>query len=135
VTFESLIALAEAKLGSRDAVLQALNNLSRQRLQSAMAGGPPLRPERLLSLALAADIDPIEALRAGGRAQLADGWERFQPRGTDVITAAQRTLLRDFEQLPEGHQGLVLQLARGLLAGGPDPQPVSRRREPRDRTT
>jgi hypothetical protein len=135
VTFDSLIALAEARLGSRDAVLQALNNVSRQRLQSAMAGGPPLRPERLLSLALAADLDPIEALRAGGRAQLADGWEQFQrPRGED-ITAEQRALLRDFELLPEGHQAIVRQLTRGLLAGKPDLQAAPRRRKGKTHTT
>lgn len=128
MTFNDLIALAEAKLGSREALLRALNNLSRQRLQSALAGGPPLRSERLLSLALAAEFDPIEVLHAGGRHQLADAWKLVQGRQNEPVTISQRALLRDFEQLSAGHQGVVRQLARGLVSGVPDVSPMPRRR-------
>jgi hypothetical protein len=41
-------------------------------MESFLRGGPPLRLERLLRLALIADLDPSDVFRAGARAALAD---------------------------------------------------------------
>lgn len=112
--FAGLVKRAEAKLGSRAAVLLALDNLSRQRLHSAMAGGPPLRAERLLGLALAADFEPADTLRAGGRAVLAELLDRAYGGRFRDVSAPQRALLRAFDQLGQVVQGVVAQFVAQL---------------------
>lgn len=123
LTFAALVKLAEAQLGSRAAVLEALNNLSRQRFQSVIAGGPPLRPERLLSLALAVDVDPSDVLRAGGRAVLAGLLDKAYGGRFRDVSASQRALLRAFDQLGQGIQGVVVQFV-ARLAAEPAAEPV-----------
>lgn len=115
VTLESVLALAERRLGSRKAVFDAIA-VSRQRFHSAMRGGPPLHIERLLRLALAAGADPLETLRAGGRSRFADLLEEAaRPRLGDT-TITQRALLREYQQLSTHTQGLILSLFGGLAA-------------------
>lgn len=117
-TLEALLTLAERKLGSRKAVLAALA-VSRQRFHSAMRGGPPLRIERLIRLALAAGADPLETLRAGGRGAFADLLdEAARPRFGET-TIAQRALLEAYQQLSRHVQGLIMWLVSGLAAERP----------------
>lgn len=115
LSLESVLAQAERKLGSRKAVLAALN-VSRQRFHSALRGGPPLHIERLLQLALVPGTDPLETLRAGGRARFADLLEEAARPRLGETTITQRALLREFERLSEQGQALIMQLVGGLVA-------------------
>jgi hypothetical protein len=114
-TLAALLNLADAKLGSRHAVLLAIP-VSRQRLDSAMRGGPPLRAERLLRLALIADVDPAEALRAGGREPLATLLDAAYGPERGGVTAPQRSLLRRFDALGHDAQRLAVRLVAALAA-------------------
>lgn len=118
-TLEALLALAERRLGSRKAVFATLA-VSRQRFHSAMRGGPPLRIERLIRLALAAGADPLETLRAGGRAAFADLLEEAARPRFGETTIAQRALLDAYQQLSRHVQGLIMWLVSGLAAGPTD---------------
>lgn len=71
-----------------------------------------------MRLALVAGTDPLETLRAGGRARFADLLEEAaQPRlGETTIT--QRALLREFERLSQPAQTLIMQLVGGPVAEG-----------------
>jgi transcriptional regulator with XRE-family HTH domain len=65
LTFASLLARAEEKLGSKKAVREWLN-ISGQRLSDAARGGMPIRSERVVRLALVVGVEPTDALRASG---------------------------------------------------------------------
>jgi hypothetical protein len=117
LSLESVLAQAERKLGSRKAVLAAIN-VSRQRFHSAVRGGPPLHIERVLRLALVAGTDPLETLRAGGRARFADLLEEAARPRLGETTTTQRALLREFERLSLPAQALIMQLVGGLVAEG-----------------
>lgn len=115
LTLETLLALAEQRLGCRKAVFDAIA-VSRQRFHSAMRGGPPLHIERLLRLALTAGADPLDTLRAGGRAGFAELLEEAaRPRLGDT-TIPQRALLREYQQLSTQTQRLIMDLVSGLAA-------------------
>jgi hypothetical protein len=90
---------AAKKLGSHKATLKALG-VSRQRVYSAIHGGPPLRVARLLQLGLLANVEPVTTLRAGGQDDVAALLDRaLSPRDAD-ITPAERCLLRAVRELP-----------------------------------
>jgi hypothetical protein len=115
LTFADLIARADRALGGRAAVLRALP-LSRQRLQSALHGGPPLRAERLVRLAVITGVDVCKTLRATGRTRLADLLdEAYGFRFADA-TPIQRLILRDLATLPIGVQDALLVLVEALAA-------------------
>lgn len=128
LTLEAILALAERKLGSRKAVFYTIA-ISRQRFHSAMRGGPPLHIERLLHLALLAGADPLETLRAGGRARFANLLEEAaRPRLGDT-TIPQRALLREYQRLSPHIQRLVMGLVSGLAAE-PHAPPTAEGRQP-----
>lgn len=113
VTLDVLLALADAKLGSRKAVMKTLS-VSRQRLYSAAHGGPPLRAERLIRLSLVTGVDVGEALRAGGQHRLADLLDEAYEFRLGDTTPTQRALLRTFGRLPVGTQQLFTRFMEGL---------------------
>jgi hypothetical protein len=88
--------------------------ISRQRLHSAMAGGPPLRFERLIRLAMYIDVDPSEALRAGGRAAEADLIELAYATRLEGATTYQRALLRELGRFPQPLQQAALDFLRRI---------------------
>lgn len=115
LTLETLLVLAARRLGSRKAVFYTIG-ISRQRFHSAMRGGPPLHTERLLRLALAAGVDPLDALRAGGRGAFADLLEEVARPRLRETTVPQRALLDEYAHLSRHTQGLVMGLVSGLAA-------------------
>jgi hypothetical protein len=115
LTFADLIARADRTLGGRAAVLRALP-LSRQRLYSALHGGPPLRAERLVRLAAITGVDVCATLRATGRTLLADLLDEAYGHRFAAATPTERLLLRDLTELPIGVQDAVVGLVASLAA-------------------
>lgn len=115
LTLEAVLAQAEHKLGSRKAVFDAIA-ISRQRFHSAMRGGPPLHIERLVRLALTAGADPLDTLRAGGRARFAALLEEAAKPRLGETSIPQRALLREYQHLSDTTQRLIMDLVGGLAA-------------------
>lgn len=106
MTLKALVDLAAEKTGGPKA-LRAEVRISRQRLHSAMNGGPPLHAMRLVHLALAAGVDPVDALRCGGRSDFASLLERALCRSAE-LTPTHRLWLQAFQRLPEDDQRCLL---------------------------
>lgn len=107
MTLSELVDRACARLGGRQAMYDKLA-VSRQRVHSAIRGGPPLHFERLLRLAIAAGVDPSEALRVGGRESTADLIEEAYGPLLDGASLYQRVLLHELDHFPpEVHRATV----------------------------
>ncbi len=110
-----IVLLADERSGSRTMTCDPLA-ISRQRLHSAMRGGPPLRFERLIRLGMYVGVDPSEALRAGGRAEVADLIEEAYARRLEGTTTYQRALLRELGRFPEPLQQAAIEFFRRIVA-------------------
>lgn len=132
MTLATLVRVAEKKRGSQKAVLAALC-VSRQRLHSAMRGGPPLHAVRLVRLALASEVDPLDALRAGGRGEFADLLEQGS-LSISGLKAPERSVLRTYRLLPRRDQRALRRWMAAIADAEVNPcEPGSMRKLPRER--
>lgn len=116
LTYQGIVALAERNLGCRKAVLEQVQ-ISRQRLAQAMAGGPPLKIERLVKLATIARVHPFDVLRAGGRGRFADSLEEALRPEVGPLSAIEREMLTELAKLPPGLKASAVRMV-ALLAWG-----------------
>jgi hypothetical protein len=100
LTLGQLLALADERVGGRQQVLHILE-VSRQRIQSALTGGPPLHATRLVKLGMSAGVSPFDALRAGGRADFAALLEQALRSELRRLTPLERQSLREFRRLTD----------------------------------
>lgn len=82
-----------------------------------------------MKLGLIAGVEPLDALRAGGREELAALLAAADDVRTTDATADQRALLHGFSRLTERMQALVLHLMRELAAKE-DASALSARKKP-----
>lgn len=113
MTLARIVELADERSGSRKMTCDEFA-ISRQRLHSAIAGGPPLKFERLIRLGMYVDIDPSEALRAGGRAAVADLIEQAYAKRLEGTSTYQRALLQELGRFPEPVQQAALDFLRRI---------------------
>jgi transcriptional regulator with XRE-family HTH domain len=121
-TFSTLLRIAEQKLGSKKAVRERLR-ISAHRLRDAAVGGPPIRAERVVLLALCAGVEPTDALRAGGHEWLASLLEEAYLARLTSTTPEQAEWLTNLGRLSVDMQGHVRGMVRALAAhtgGAPD---------------
>lgn len=116
LTLSGLLALADKKLGSRKETRARLGGISTQRLYSATHGGPPLRSERVVRLAVIAGIEPTDALRAGGHATLAELLEEAYLARLKDITLEDARLLVEWRRLPASAQDVVRSMVSVLAS-------------------
>jgi hypothetical protein len=113
LSFADILARADRVLGGRAVVLQRIP-VSPQRLRDFKQGGTPLRPERLVKLALLTGLDVCDVLRAGDRMTLANLLDQAYALRFADATPNQRLLLQGFALLPDATQDALFQLVTTL---------------------
>lgn len=113
ITLETVVDRAARRLGCRKALFTKIG-ISRQRVHSAVRGGPPLHVERLLRLSIEAGADPLETLRAGGRTRFAELLEEAARGRLGETSVSERALLREYRRLTAEAQAAVGHLIADL---------------------